>query len=381
MNQVLLIKMSSMGDLVHCFPALTDAAQQGYRFDWVVEESFVDLAARHPAIDRIYPIALRRWRSRPLVSMSEFWRFRQTLRERRYALAVDAQGLLKSALVSRFAQADLVAGLAKNSAREGLASRFYQRRYEISWQPHAIDRLRLLFAAALNYEVDLSEPAITELVAPDSNVPGSRAGIESHAVRRRDAALGSVVLLQGTSWRSKEYPAEGWRQLVIELIRRGTADIQLISSNAQEHCQARAIVDSIVASTPASTPASTAASIKAARVQTPEPEILSAVIDRVAQASLVIGVDSGLTHLAATLGIPTLGLYGATSASRTGARGPKAHNMVSEFPCAPCMQRHCTYRGAEQKIAGQVVQPACFARWSAAQLLDRMADVWPSRPE
>lgn len=360
MKQVLLVKMSSMGDLVHSFPALTDAARQGYRFDWVVEEGFVDLATRHPAVDRIYPIALRRWRKRPLASMGQFRKFRRDLQGQHYAKVLDAQGLVKSAVVARLAQTDSIVGLATNSAREGLASRFYNERHEISWQQHAIDRLRLLFAAALSYEVDLSKIDATQLAPVE----------ETHAIQgsSADPARSSVVLLQGTSWPSKEYPPQGWRELVVELAARGESDILMLSGNTTEHARAKQIARSLENSS--------TQTASGPLLQTPMPESLSTVIDRISNASLVIGVDSGLTHLAATLGVPTLGLYGATAVQRTGARGPKARNMVSSFGCAPCLQRQCSYRGAAQSIKGEAVQPACFAQWSATDLLDAVADVW-----
>ena len=351
MSQVLLIKMSSMGDIVHCFPALDDAAEQGLRFDWVVEEAFADLAAKHPAIDRVYPIALRRWRKRPLRSLAEFIGFLRTLREQPYERVLDAQGLLKSALVARGAQTSNRLGLAANSAREPIASRFYDQGFEIRWEQHAIDRLRLLFAAALDYEVDLNQQSATSLVLGDASA--------------QSGAPAPVVLLQGTSWASKDYPAQGWQQLCIELAARGAATVQLISSNASEHDRARAIAQAVASQVPG--------------FEAPAPEPLSRVVDRIAGAGLVIGVDSGLTHLAAALGVPTLGLYGPTSAELTGARGPKAHNIASGFDCAPCMQRQCSYQGAAQTIAGQVVTPACFAQWAASELLDAVAADWPPR--
>jgi len=357
-SQILLVKMSSMGDLVHCFPALNDAAREGYRFDWVVEEAFTDLAARHPAIDQVYPISLRRWRKTPLASLAEFSGFVKRLRETRYDRVLDAQGLIKSGVITRIANAADRRGLAANSAREPLGTRFYDSHVEVDPGQHAIDRLRVLFAAALEYQVDLSQTQPTDLRTAVAS-SGEGAAEPSPAAR-------PVILLQGTSWASKEYPAQGWCQLARELARRGHRELQLISSDVREHSQARAIAAAVRADVP--------------QLQTPAPEPLSQVIDRIAGASLVIGVDSGLTHLAAVLGLPTIGLYGPTSAELTGARGPLARNLVSEFPCAPCQKRECAYRGEPQRMAGQVVEPACFAQLSAGELLDSVTDIWPAEP-
>ena len=346
-----------MGDIVHCFPALNDAAAQGVRFDWVVEEGFADVAARHPAIDRVYSIALRRWRKRPLRSLTEFTGFIRTLREQRYDRVLDAQGLLKSAVIARCAQTSKRMGLAANSAREPFASRFYDTTFEVPWKQHAIERLRVLFAAALEYQVDLNELTATSLAGDNA--------ASTQQVAAQDSAGLPVVLLQGTSWASKEYPVQGWQQLCLELAARGATAVQLISSNASEHDRARGVARALGGQVPG--------------FEAPAPEPLGRVVDRIAGAGLVVGVDSGLTHLAAALGVPTLGLYGPTSAELTGARGTKAYNLASGFDCAPCMQRECSYRGASRMIAGQPVTPACFAQWSAGELLDAVAADWPPR--
>ena len=103
--RILLIKTSSLGDVIHALPAVTDAARAipGIRFDWVVEESFAEIPAWHPAVDRVIPVALRRWRKAPFSAWfgGEWHRFRQSLRAERYDAVIDAQGLLKSALLTR----------------------------------------------------------------------------------------------------------------------------------------------------------------------------------------------------------------------------------------------------------------------------------------
>ena len=364
MSNILLVKMSSMGDLVHCFPALSDAARQGHRFDWVVEEAFVDLAALHPAVDEVYPISLRRWRKTPTASLAEFAGFVRHLRQKRYDSALDAQGLIKSGVITRIANAADRLGLAANSAREPLGTKFYNKHFEIDRGQHAIDRLRLLFGAALSYQVDLSETQPIDLRA--GALSPSAAPIEPPSERstQRGLAQRPVILLQGTSWASKEYPVQGWCQLARELARRSDRELLLISSDASEHSRAREIAASVRTEVP--------------QLQTPAPEPLMQVIDRIVGASLVVGVDSGLTHLAAVLGLPTIGLYGPTSAQLTGARGPLARNAASDFACAPCQKRECSYHGEPQTMVGQVVRPACFAQFAAGELLDSVADVWPA---
>ena len=107
--RVLVVKMSSLGDVIHTLPALTDAAAAipGITFDWVVEEGFAEIPAWHPAVDTVIPIALRRWRKHPWRDFrGPQWRAcRQALRRQHYDAVIDAQGLLKSVFVARLVKA------------------------------------------------------------------------------------------------------------------------------------------------------------------------------------------------------------------------------------------------------------------------------------
>ncbi|MGH8476036.1 MAG: lipopolysaccharide heptosyltransferase I, partial [Methylococcales bacterium] len=155
--KVLIVKTSSMGDLIHTLPALTDACREnpGIRFDWVAERAFTEIASWHSAVERVIPIDLRSWKHRPFS--------RQTLREivvalkglqfQRYDWIIDAQGLVKSALVTGLAHGRS-AGMSWTSCKEGLASLAYRKRFVILKEAHAIDRLRELFAKVLNYRYD-----------------------------------------------------------------------------------------------------------------------------------------------------------------------------------------------------------------------------------
>ena len=143
--RVLLVKTSSLGDLIHSFPAITDAARAlpGIRFDWLVEESFAEVPQWHPAVARVVPVAVRRWRRgwHRAWKSGELRAFRRDLRQQEYDLVLDAQGLLKSALPALLARGPR-AGLDRSSAREGLAALFYQRRLPVARGQHAIERVR-----------------------------------------------------------------------------------------------------------------------------------------------------------------------------------------------------------------------------------------------
>ena len=136
MKQLLLVKMSSLGDVVHALPAVSEAVAAGWQVDWVVEEAFADIARLHPGVRRVIPIAWRRWRKHLRDSRAELGAFWQTLRARQYDCVLDSQGLIKSALVSLAAQGRR-AGYAHTSAREPWASFVYRDAYAIAKQQHA----------------------------------------------------------------------------------------------------------------------------------------------------------------------------------------------------------------------------------------------------
>lgn len=154
--QVLIVKTSSMGDVLHTLPALTDAMQAipGIRFDWVVEEGFSQIPTWHPAVDRVIPVAIRRWRKNWFGSETRQQRcdFKRVVQERDYDVVIDAQGLIKSAaLITRIAKGSKH-GQDSKSAREPFASWFYNHRHDIDKQQHAVERTRELFAKSLGYE-------------------------------------------------------------------------------------------------------------------------------------------------------------------------------------------------------------------------------------
>jgi len=222
--RVLLIKTSSLGDVIHTLPALTDAqrALPGIRFDWVVEEGFAEIPAWHPAVAQVIPVAIRRWRKHPLQTWrsGEFRRFKARLRETHYDLVIDAQGLLKSAWLTRYVKAP-VAGLDRDSAREPLATRFYDRAYAVPREQHALERVRQLFAQALGYPLPV--------------------GTGDYGLERSRLASGSeepyLLFLHGTTWPSKHWPEANWRELAERMCAFGWA-IRLPWGNAEEKARA-----------------------------------------------------------------------------------------------------------------------------------------------
>ena len=300
--RVLLIKTSSLGDVIHTLPALTDAARAipGIRFDWVVEEGFAEIPAWHPAVSQVIPVAIRRWRKHPLKTLrsGEWSRFKKRLREGRYDLVIDAQGLFKSAWLTRYVKAP-VAGLDKSSAREPIAARFYDRRYHVPRDQHALERVRQLFAQALNYDLP--------------------AGLGDYGLNRAQLADASarpyLVFLHGTTWASKHWPEAYWRELAEQVAAQGWA-IRLPWGNDAEKARAERI----------------AAGIDGAVVL---PKLnLAGVAKVLAGAKACVAVDTGLGHLAAALDVPTISLYGPTLPGRVGAYGRSQVHLCATGPDA-----------------------------------------------
>lgn len=333
--RVLLVKTSSLGDLIHSFPALTDASRAvpGIRFDWLVEASFAEVPAWHPAVAEVIPISLRRWRRnwRKAWKSGELRAFRARLRETRYDLVLDAQGLLKSALPACLAHGPR-AGLDKASAREPLSAHLYQRRYAVAREQHAIERVRQLFAQALDYPL-----------------PTGPLDYGLHITPAADAGVQRLILLHGTTWPSKHWPEPYWAELANIAAQRGF-EVALPWGDPDDRLRAERI-------------------IKAAGVGVLMPRLsLSELAGALAGASAVVGVDSGLAHLAAAVGTPAITLYGPTRTDLTGAMGPHQLNVAADFDCAPCMRRDCNYAGQAE------VQPACFEALTPGRVFSRLLE-------
>ena len=329
--RVLLVKMSSLGDVVHALPAVTDASSHGIEFDWVVEEAFTSIPARHPAVRRVLPIAWRRWRKNLFRERGGLRTFVKTLRSERYDLVLDAQGLVKSAVVTALARAPVRAGASFSSAREGVAALAYNRRIDVFPGDHAVDRLRRLFAAVFEYPV------------PDLTASESFGLIDAVEAEPASDPRPRVLLLHGTTWSSKLWPINMWRSLA-ERFSAADWQVELPWGDETERQNAHAI----------------AQGVEGARVL--EPSTLAELGARISTSSLVIGVDSGLAHLAGASNVPTVVIYGSTDPKLTGCRGEQVVNVGSDLGCAPCLSRECGYRGEAQRWQDEVVYPACYAR-------------------
>jgi len=230
--QVLIVKTSSMGDVLHTLPALTDAmnAIPGIRFDWVVEEGFAQIPSWHPAVDRVLPVAIRRWRKHWFGSQQreERVQFKRELQSRAYDLVIDAQGLIKSAaLVTRIAKGEKH-GQDSRSAREPFSSWWYDKRHEINKQQHAVERIRELFAKSLGYEKPLT---------------AGNYAIAAHFLAEPPVdAHPYLVFLHATTRDNKHWPEERWRELIALMADSGLR-IKLPWGAEHEHQRAQRLAE------------------------------------------------------------------------------------------------------------------------------------------
>ena len=303
-SAILLVKTSSMGDVVHLLPAVSDIARSlpQATVDWVVEEQFADLPALHPAVARVIPVALRRWRTTPLsrATRAEFAAFCGRLRERRYDIVIDAQGLVKSAALAALAHG-ISTGPGFGYARERMAALFYGRRLAVPWTLPAIVANRRLIGEALGFPD--TDPMSTS--PPDYGIRASA----DQADWLPPAPY--VALLHGASAAEKLWPEENWRALGEFLARRGVNCILPWGSDDERRRALRlapAIARAVVA-----------------------PALgLAQAAGLLAGAKLAIGVDSGLAHLAAAVGTPAITLFCGSNPDRTGVvamAGRVAHNL------------------------------------------------------
>lgn len=293
MHRVLIIKTSSMGDVVHNLPLIGDIlhAVPGASIDWVAEEAYADIPRLHPGVARVIPVALRRWRKSWLsvAVRRERRAFHAELRRDAYDLVLDTQGLLKSAWIARSARlapAGARAGFGFASVREKAASLFYQRRYDVDMSLHAVERLRSLAGQALGY---------VPRGLPDF---GLRAAPADFTWLGAGKCPDYAVLLFATSRAEKSWPIRSWIALGRHLLQGGIVPVLTWGSAAEQEV-AHELAEAMSGS-------GMSRAIVAPRLTLAEAASL------LAGARATVGVDTGLTHLAAALQANTVALFGAT---------------------------------------------------------------------
>lgn len=325
--RVLLVKTSSMGDVIHTLPAVTEllSHRPELQLDWVVEEGFAEVPAWHPGVHKVIPVAVRRWRKqlRRFLCSGE-WADCKRHAVGPYEVVIDAQGLLKSALLARSLgkaspQARLI-GYDRQSIREPLASAFYRETHTVAKAQHAVERIRQLFGQSFGY---------TPAGAPDYGLNRQHFG--------QRAEQPTVLLLHGTTRFDKHWPDKYWETLA-QLLGNSGVLVNVPWFNDEEHRRARLIAGAHP------------------NVRILGRTNLAGMASHIASAHAVVAVDTGLGHLAAALAVPTLSLYGPTSPALIGAYGLNQHHLVA----------------AEQPPVSQQVAPAVFAPLTPAIVLAQL---------
>jgi heptosyltransferase I len=312
-----------MGDVVHTLPALSDAAQAipSVRFDWAVDEAFAQIPAWHRNVEKVFPVALRRWRGR-LASQdgrAEARAFLKTLRAEKYDLIADLQGEFKSAFVARLAKGGR-AGYDGASAREWGAHFSYRHKFNVPKGSHSMARMRRLLSQALSYSY--------EEVSVDYGIDRTRLLRAPLELKRP-----YVVLVHSTSWESKNWPEHYWRELAERISAAGFSILLPWGSEAERERSSRI--------------AGNTGSIVLPQLSISEKAWI------IGDAAATVGLDTGLSHIAAALNVPSVTLWGATDPNLCGTIGGNQVHLTSSFECIKCHETECTFANATFK-------PACF---------------------
>jgi len=342
--RVLLIKLTSMGDLIHALPAISDAkaAIPNISFDWVIDKNFSEVAKWHPAVNRIVSTSHRTWKKNLFKSIKngDIKKFVKDLRKESYDIVIDGQSSVKSAVTSLLAKGHKV-GYDKNSCRESLASFAYHEKITVRKDLHAISRLRLLFANALSYKLPNSKPNYgidrSSLFPPKINLPKRY-----------------LVFVHNASWQSKLWPEAYWRQLVIFANHNGY-DVLLPWGSENER-------------------------VRADRISHNNPNCkvlpfcsLSEHATILLKSHGAICSDTGLSHLAAALDVPAITIYGSTSEKLIGTKGFNQQHAITPFSCSKCYKTMCNYGGAAQFDARCQIAVKPQDVWNEFSLLTSIA--------
>lgn len=336
MKKILLVKITSMGDLIQMLPALTDATRAipGIRFDWLAEESFQEIPRLHPAINNIIVLPYRRWKKniRQAIKGGEVKNFLQQLRSEHYDMVIDAQSNIKSAVVSLLARGRKY-GLDSKSVREYGAQFAYHQKISISRMQNHAERLRQMMATFLNYE----QPTTL-----------ADYGIIKNDLPQLDFQLPEkfIFVVHIASCENKLWPEPHWQEVVNDLVANDYDVILPWWSQVEKERSLRLKKDN-------------------SRIHLLPNLDLRQKARVLSQAAGAISVDTGLAHMAAALDIPNVCLYGPSNPQHCGTYGSNQIHLSAQSPaCAPCISTKCTYEGKA------LYKPACLETISPKQVLN-----------
>ncbi|TAL58421.1 MAG: lipopolysaccharide heptosyltransferase I [Legionella sp.] len=342
MKKILLVKLTSMGDLIQMLPALTDAAKAipGIQFDWLADESFQEIPAFHPSVQQIITIPYRKSKKNlqngklNWNDVKQFWR---KLRAQRYDMVIDAQSNIKSALVTLLAKGKKY-GLDKTSVREYGAQFAYSETITISRQQNHAQRMRELLATFLNYPLPNTE---ADYGIVKDNLPALQFDLPEKFVFVTHICSSPIKL----------WPESYWAEVIRELLNSGYEVVMPWWSDEEKARTLRLKNND-------------------SRVHAIPPLNLPEKASVLVRAKAAISLDTGLSHMAAALDVPNISLYGPTTSETSGAFGVKQIHLSATGPtCRPCLRTQCHYSGPSE------FKPACMETIKPAHVLKAFAEL------
>jgi len=349
--KILVVKLSSLGDILHMFPAISDLHRQfpDAEIHWLVEPAFAEVVAWHSAIGKVITVPLRANKKTWWKIPSLLIKLRRKLQAENYDIILDAQGLIKSALLSRLAGV-AVYGFATGSARESLAARLYQKTAKVPDGLHIIEKNRQLVAAIFN--ADISQSADYGL----DEFRRKQIQAECSGMLKEVTDQSYIVLLHGTTWNSKYWPEASWVELIQMLKQQGWRCL-LPWGNEVERMRAHRLQT---------------AGDQNAQVL---PKLsLTELMGVLLHARAFVSVESGIGHLAAALDVAGIMLHGPTDPAYSGILGKKCKHITSGIYCSPCFRRDCPRIQTAQEV------PPCQKEILPSQVYRECLELIPANP-
>jgi len=285
---ILIIRLSSIGDIFHTLTVLADIKKKfpDSNIDWCVDEAFEKIIKLSPLVTNVLSIPLRKWKKNKLTWLFNLFKYKKKLRNINYDYIIDTQGLIKSAFIAKFFFNGKLYGLDRKSAREPLSSMFYDYKYNVNQNNIAVIRLRGLIAKIFNLNIDYNQIELP-IIFEDCGIKLS---------------VNSILFLHGTSKESKKWDINNWKVLTEYILENSDNDIYLTFSNSEEELFANSL-KSLVNDN---------------HVKIINKMEFALLADLINKVKLVIGVDTGFTHLANLLEKPTLAIYQDSNPSFVG---------------------------------------------------------------
>lgn len=288
MKKILIVRLSSLGDIIHTFPMLYDIKQNEphCQIDWLVDENFREILTLNPHVDRIISLPLRKWKANKLSALVGFIKWKKLLSNKNYDYIIDVQGLVKSAIFTKLF-VGTVYGLGKYSIKEKLATRFYNYSYETGREHYATIKNRILASKIFNYRIDIKNMCF---------------GLDYQGAAT-DVPAKYTVFFHATSRASKKYGNSNWATLADYLIKEHGLTVILPYGNSEEKLDAENIKQ---------------------RVGSANIVVCDKVLNYTAMTNLIInaqfifGVDTGFIHLANALNKKLIAIFTDSDPAKTG---------------------------------------------------------------